>query len=65
MPERMGDNRWRGAKGKNWDNYNSIINTVYFFKSKKHKKDRSILTMLVRVGQGSAGGKGRKEDLYH
>ena len=24
---------WRGAKGENWDNYNSIINKIYVKKS--------------------------------
>ena len=25
----MGDTRWRGDKGENWENYNSIINKIY------------------------------------
>ena len=34
--ERMGTG-WRGARGKNWDNCNSIINKIYFYKKKKIK----------------------------
>ena len=30
--EGMEDIRWRGAKGENWDNCNSIINKIYFKK---------------------------------
>ena len=25
-----GGTRWRGAKGENWDNCNSIINKIYY-----------------------------------
>ena len=34
LPEGVRGAEWRGAKGKNWDNYNSIINKI-LFKMKK------------------------------
>ena len=34
MLEGMGVPRWRGAKGKKWNNCNRIINKIYFQKNR-------------------------------
>ena len=36
-----------GAKGKNWDNCNSIINKIYLKKKKKYSKRQSIEIFLI------------------
>ena len=40
---------WRGAKGKNWDNYNSIINKI-LFKMKKSCPIEKNKLMMYTVG---------------
>ena len=39
MPEGVGGAGWRGAKGENWDNRNSIVNK-YNLKKERYNKDR-------------------------
>ena len=41
-----GDIGWRGAKGENWDNCNSIINKIYLKKEGQRNKMESQLTLL-------------------
>ena len=42
-----GGTGWKGAKGENWDNCNSIINKIYFLKEAFHTKQIFIYDIQV------------------
>ena len=64
----MRGTKWRGAKGENWDNYNSIINKIYYKRIKKYmagcivsliflyaSKDTDPIVCIIKETKKAAG----------